>query len=363
MEEYFYDELKDSPRPHYPFPDLVSPHMDDLVEEYYEWIDIDCQFESEKAREAHKRHRLTDIAARGFPWLTLEELRPVARFTAILAILDDYMDYRGRDELNKVKEEVSALLSGQNGSEPGPGFYRQMYMVRRDALTCGMPRHLYQQFVDSILSLMTGYGDEKQHNTAGRPPPWPVFQEIRRQTSGGVCYAKYMSMQKNYRLLPDRVLLHPMVLRMHDLVGSLIGYHNDFISLPKELSRKGDVINLIITVQHEFGLSLKEACRRALEIHDRDLEEFIRLQSNLPDFGEWQRTAQEYVTDLGIMVQGVYSWHTKNSGRYVPGAYVEPEHESSYSYPQTEDTISRPAVGSCPPYRNDLVEQSAADRL
>ncbi|KAH7142173.1 isoprenoid synthase domain-containing protein [Dactylonectria macrodidyma] len=327
IEEHFYNELKDSPRPHYPFPDFVSPHMEELVAEYCQWIDVDCQFESEKARERHKRHRLSDLAARGFPWLTLEELRPVARFTAFFAILDDFMDRSSSGELQDVTRKVAALLTGQDDTEPGPGLFHQFYLIRQDAVTCGLPEHLYQQFVDSILALMEGYGEEKQYNAAGKPPPFPIFQSIRQKSSGGVCFAKYVCMQKNYRLLPDEVLLHPNILRMHELSGSLIGYHNDFISLPKELARKGDVVNLIITVQHESGLSLLDACREALRIHDADLDEFIQLQNSLPDFGPWQPAAQEYARDLGIMVQGVYSWHTKSSGRYVPGAYVEPEHK------------------------------------
>lgn len=325
-EEQLYAELKSFPRPKYEFPDQVSPLMEALAAEYNEWIDVDCPFESSEAREAHKRHRLTDIAARAFPWLTLAELRPIALFTAFLAILDDFMDRSGRDELQEVRDRMCALLTGVDDDEPEPGFYHQMYMIRQDALVCEMPPHLYQGFFDSILTLMTGFGDEKRYNAANRPAPFAAFESIRRQTSGGLPFARYLCMQKEYRRLPARVLGHATILRMHDLASTLIGYHNDFISLPKELACQGDVVNLVLTVQHELGLSLKEAYWKALEIHDAHLAEFVELQNNLLDFGEWQSAAQEYATDLGIMVQGVYSWHVKNTGRYSPGAYVEPEH-------------------------------------
>lgn len=63
-------------------------------------------------------------------------------------------------------------------------------------------------------------------------------------------------------------------------------------------------------------------------MNDNDLAEFIVLQNNLPAFREWQSMTQDYLADLGIMVQAVYSWHINNSGRYTPGAYVEPEHNS-----------------------------------
>lgn len=328
-EERLYNELRETPLPHYPFPDLVSPEIENLVHEYYEWIDSDCSFESIKAREAHKCHRLTDIAARAFPRMTLAELRPVARFTAFFAIIDDFLDKAGRDELESVMRRVTDILLGQEDGRPEPGFYHQVYMIRQDVLSCGIPLELYGHFVDSISSLMVAYGDEKRFNTACKPPPLPVYQDIRRQTSGGVCYAKYLCLQEKYRSLPSLVLLHPIIIRMHDICGSLIGYHNDFVSLPKELARGGDVMNLVMAVEVEFGLNITDACRKALEIHDAHLCEFQYLQANLPCFGQWQQLVMDYVDDLGIMIQGVYSWHVKSTGRYVPGAYVEPEYTAT----------------------------------
>jgi hypothetical protein len=72
---------------------------------------------------------------------------------------------------------------------------------------------------------------------------------------------------------------------MHDFVESSIGYHNHFISLPKELQRKGDVINLVLVVQAATGLPLPEVYLKALETHDSGLAGFIGLQNNLPRFG------------------------------------------------------------------------------
>jgi hypothetical protein len=38
--------------------------------------------------------------------------------------------------------------------------------------------------------------------------------------------------------------------------------------------------------------------------------------------------AYDYVQDLGIMVAGVYAWHTNDTTRYVNGGYVEGEYVS-----------------------------------
>jgi hypothetical protein len=324
-EEAFYSELEDYPRPQYPFPDLTSPHAEELTSECDGWIDEDCPFASPTARASFKKHRFTDIAARAFPGFTLEELRPIARFSAFFAMIDDYLDHASQDQVGEVRDRVTALLIKQNQKKPEPGFYHQVYVMREEVIACDIPMRVYKEFVNAIISLMDGYADEKRYNAADAPPPLDTYQSIRRQTSGGLPYAKYLAFRGRYRSLPSEVLEHPTILRMHDLMSSLIGYHNDFISLPKELQRRGDVINLVLVVKAASGLCLREAYMEALEIHDLHVAEFVRLQNALPCFGTWQPVAEDYVIDLGIMIQGVYSWHVKNTGRYLPGAYVEPE--------------------------------------
>lgn len=236
------------------------------------------------------------------------------------------MDHSSKNEFSILKERISTLLNGKDDKEPAPGFYYQVYMIRQDALACAMPSSLYQHYVDAILDTITASGDEKRYNAPSIPPPFSVYKPLRRITTGGMPFAKYLCMQKNYRSLPEEILCHPAIIYLQDLASTLVGYHNDIVSLPKELGRKGDVLNIIMTLQHEFGLNLKDAYAKSMEIHDTDLAEFISLQNSLPDFGEkWQLMAQEYVTDIGVMLQGIYSWHVKGSGRYVPDAYVEPE--------------------------------------
>ncbi|KAF3282722.1 hypothetical protein TWF970_001464 [Orbilia oligospora] len=222
--------------------------------------------------------------------MTIEQLRPIARFTLLLAIIGDFMDTSSQEEIEAATQTVSALFTGLEDVEPPPSFYRQMYLIRQEAITCGMPAHMYEEFISSILDLITGYGEEKEHIAKSTPPSMEVYRDIRRQTSGGICYA------------------------------------SDFISLPKELARGGDVMNLVTVVQNESQLSLEEARARALEIHNESLDELIRLQNTLPDFGEWQNIAREYADDMGVLVQGIYSWHIQSSSRYVAGAHAEPEH-------------------------------------
>ncbi len=325
-----YAELEHLPRPAYPWPDYIHPLYRELREEYYAWIDRDYAFQSEAAREKHKQHHLTDIAARGLPFLkTIEELRTIANFAANGAMMDDYFDRCSRREMLELVKQITGILLGDIKSEPQDnGFMRQWWVLRQNAVQCAMPDHIYQGFVDAVVQVFNGYAEEKVYYTANVSPPLVVYTVIREATSGGVPFGKYVCLQKDHRQLPAAILDHPHIQRMIVTCAMMIGIHNDFISLPKELSRNGDTMNIVKVIQQEQRVSLREAYIMALEHHDNYLKEFLTLQQHLPKFeAGWQDKVMAYTNDLGIMVAGVYAWHTHDTARYVPGGYVEGEYK------------------------------------
>jgi len=331
-EEQFYAGLLSLPKPQYPFPDFIHPDFRQQREEYYAWIDREYTFHSKEAREKHKRHHLTDIAARGCPFLKgIEELRPLASYAANGAMMDDYWDQCTRNEMYEIGNRLTALLTGDDPHEPGPdenGIFHQFWVLRQDALKCGIPERLYKKFTAAIHRVFIGYAEERVYYRANIIPPLAVYWIIREDTSGVLPFCRYAALQKDYRQLPDEVLEHPHILRLHTLCSWMIGIHNDIISLPKELHREEDTMNLVKVLQHERCLSLKEAYMTALEFHDSFLKEFMLLHEHLPPFGDLQDTVYNYVQDLGILVAGVYAWHTNDTSRYVNGGYVEGEYLS-----------------------------------
>ena len=329
-EDQFYAGLQHLPRPRYPFPDYMHPDFQQQREEYYDWIDREYTFHSKAAREKHKQHNLADIASRGCPFLrTLAELRPLANYTANGAMMDDYWDRCSRNEMHSITNRIMSLLSGEDIIEPADnGIFHQFWILRQQAKACDMPERLYGKYIKAIHNVLHGYTEERVYYRANVPPPLPVYLVIRLHTSGALPFCKYAAMQKNYRELPDSILEHPHILRLHDLCSLMIGMHNDFISLPKEIHRDGDTMNLVKVIQHERNIPIHEAYMEALRLHDSYLEEFMLLDQHLPPFGILQDTVHNYVQDLGIMVAGVYAWHTNDVSRYVKGGYVDGEYTS-----------------------------------
>lgn len=322
----YFELLKTFPRLEYPFPRVPSPILERLREDARQWLETDLSFLSETTREKYERHKLTDIGGLGFPYMnTYEEALAPARYTVWGALIDDYYDHCDFAEMNKVRVRMVEILNGDRPGREDNGFFRQIAATREELLSFGMPPKWYDRMVKSLNDYIRGMQDEKYYIANQKFPPLAYFLSVREQTGGALPYCQFACLQKNYRELPDDFLEHPYVLRLHSLASRMIPWHNDFVSLPKELSRDGDVFNLILVIQQEYNLSLEEAYREALRFHDADLAEFLTLQAHLPFFGEYQDLANDYVTSLGVMVQGIYTWHVVDNGRYVPGAYNEPE--------------------------------------
>lgn len=326
-EEQLYEKFSTFPRPHYPFPNMTSPAIEELAQEYFGWIDADYQFHSPEARAQHKSHRLSDFAALTMPHLSLAELRPLARFASTGAMMDDYYDRTDMNDWDQIRARILALLTGENDHEPGPGIEHQFFMLRRDAQAIDMPSPLYQHYVAALDDVLVGYRDEKRWVAANQAPPFPVYLYIREPTSGVIPFAYYVALQKDFRELPNDVLEHSVMRRLRLLCARMVGIHNDLISLPKELARDGDVINIVMSLQRDHGLPLEHAYAKSLAVHDSYLDQFQLLHDHLPDFGPWQTLAEDYVLHLGVMVQGLLTYHLTTT-RYQPGSYVEPEYLS-----------------------------------
>lgn len=327
-DEEFYADLLQLPKPQYPFPDFIHRDFEQLRQEYYNWIDTEYIIHSKEAREKHKKHHLSDIAARGCPFLqSIDELLPLANYTANGAMMDDYFDRCSYEKMNSMMNSTYALLTGDDPNEPKEnGILHLFWVLRQDALKFEFPKHLYQRFINSIRDTIKGFAEEKVYYKNNSIPPLAVYLLNREGTSGVLPYCDYVAMQKDYRQLPDEIFDHLYIRRYRTLCCLIIAIHNDIISLPKELHREGDTLNLVKVLQQEYGISIQEAYTKTLELHNDYLNEFLLLQDHLPPFGGWDNMVSDYIQDLGIMISGIYAWHTNDTGRYVNGGYVEGEY-------------------------------------
>ncbi|QJB30152.1 hypothetical protein HF329_02025 [Chitinophaga oryzae] len=129
-------------------------------------------------------------------------------------------------------------------------------------------------------------------------------------------------------IVPDHISAHPFIRRLKMLMCRIIAIQNDFASIEKELAIDTEVLNIILVIRHQYKVSIEEACKEAMRIHDEYVNEFVELQQHLPDFGVHQKDMERFVHYMALMISGLEAWYHKGrSTRYkTPGAYPAPEY-------------------------------------
>jgi Terpene synthase family 2, C-terminal metal binding len=341
----YFEVLKNMPLPAYPFPHHPSPFEDRIVEDLNTWLDNDYDFLTEEARNQYKRHDFGFATARSFPYLTkYEYLLPITRYTAWGTIFDDYFEYFSFDEKDKLRKQVVSVLRSGHAPRGQEALHLVPLITMRDELLAlELPAWWFDRFVESLNWFIRGIQDEDHYKANKQIPSLEHLKLIREYSIGMYPWIELVALEQDCAVLPCSVLEHPVIRHLKKLVANLVAYQNDFVSLPKELTRgDGEVMNLVLAVQRERNTELKQAYMLALDIHNADLNAFLTLQSNLPNFGKHQRDVEQFVRYLAQLVKGCADWEGKAAFRYSRGGYVEP--------PRFEQTETRLLVrpNCCP---------------
>lgn len=316
------------PIPSYPFADLLSPHAARLQADVDAWIDTDYAFLSAAARARYKRMSIAYVTARCISGTEdYSHLVPVNRFMFWATVFDDYYEFCTADELKYLMGRIVTIMNGGSLLSTENGIFRQAQLMTGE-LQALMPPGWIDGMIRDICLYIDGMIREIPYKVAKQIPPLEAFLSIRELSIG--VYPFVYLMQTNHRFIfPEQISRHPVLCRLVQLTSRLSAWLNDFMSFPKEVGRESEVMNLVLVVQREYGLTLEAAYTEALRLHDAEVAEFMSLAASLPDFGGYQAAVVAYVRLLGAMVQGQLSWYLNDTVRYAPGGYAEPEYSGT----------------------------------
>lgn len=311
---------------HYPFPDLISPHIDRLAKAYIEMIDTGCAFLSDSAREKYKRMRLDLTTARMFPMpVDYERIRPCMIMMLWITVFDDYYEFCSYKELDELRERALTVLTGTEQSPADP--LDRLIATMRDEFRAFMPSDWMARFSKVFNEFMLyGMLEEVAFKEVHTPPPLSLFLVFREYCIGMRPFIPFADVQMDF-VLPQRIDEHPLILRFRTLTSRIIAWQNDLRSWPKELGRKTEVINTIFVLERERKCTFEEANEEVFRMHNDAIAEFMELAATLPDFGPYHDKVKEYVYLLGVMIQGLNTWYD-DTARYLHEAkgYPEPEY-------------------------------------
>jgi Terpene synthase family 2, C-terminal metal binding len=308
----------------YPFPSLVSPFVEAMQQHTdTEWIDGELRdFVPGSVAEMYKRTRTAYMTAYWYPTATWDRMFPLCRLYLWSLYNDDICEQASADDLQRIRAASIAILRGQDRAATAGILLGDQLEKLRNELLQFIPEESVERFAAGLDRYFAGVQLEITYRDAHRFPTLADYLACREHSVMGHPFIDVIEVDSQVTL-PACVHEHPAVQRLKSLAVRIIAWFNDFQSLAKDDVTQQDYYNLIKVVEHEFGMSRDEAFERAMSIHNSELDEFVRLQATLPDFGEWHDATADYIHRMSFMISG---WRTIDSitERYRPYGHPEP---------------------------------------
>lgn len=304
------------PQGNYPYPDLINPNTEAMGEDQLRWIDTDYTYLTETQQQKYKNMKLHACLARMLPHVSLERITPCHRFILFQSVFDDQLEYKTKEEVNQVRARLVDIYRGANPTREENGLFRQAAIIREE-FRAFMPDIWMERFADAFHRI-TRYGvaDEASYKARKIAPPLTYYL-VNREYSVLMYPYLYMIDVETGFVFPEDLDKHPVIQRLKTLASRIIGWQNDIHGLAKDLRLETETLNLVIVLQQEYNLSLKDALIETMRIHDADLAEFISWEKVLPDFDDYQPQVQRLVLGLGTQMQGINSFYINDTTRYL----------------------------------------------
>jgi len=282
-------------------------------------------FRTEAQFERFKAAKFAWLTGRVHPDASFESIFIVAAYMSWLFMVDDLYD---EAELGRYPERLKAqhheLIERMKHPRPLRGDESPVVAGLADIWERmrlrGSPRWA-ERFIQTFEGYAYACQWEAENRANKRVPPLAEYMEFRRHTSALYVFFSLIELVEQVTLTPEILeYVHALEVRADDGVS----WVNDMLSLNKEV-RAGDVHNLVIVLQHEYGLSPQGAMDHAARLYNARMREYVELERGLPSYGlETDVALQRYLKGLRCWVRGNLDW-SYESGRYGQALRVHAE--------------------------------------
>jgi hypothetical protein len=301
-----------------PFQPALSPYVETVQAQINQWMKDHQYLKTERAFKRFNAGKFAWTTGRAHPNASCEDILLVATYMSWLFMLDDLCDEEalGKDPIG-LKELHEQLLDRMRNPRPvSPDDSPVMVgLVEVWAEMCAQASPQWvERFIATVEDYATGCIWEAYNRADEIVPSIIEYTEMRRKTSALYIFFDLIELAEHIDL-PAEVLEHEHIRNLKLLANDGVAWFNDIVSLEKEI-KAGDVHNLVLVMQHEYGVSLQEAVDRASGLFNAMVEAYIELEQDTPSFGaEIDPLVQRYLAGLRYWVRGNIDW-SYETGRY-----------------------------------------------
>lgn len=318
-----------------PFPVDPGRHAREAQRRHVGWADRHGVFRSEGERRRFAAMDMGSLAGLLYPEASgAEDAQLVADWCAWLLLRDDRWDStedpreweclaaRDRAYLGLMRRAPGRPSSIAHAEGERDGLYRALAdlcaRLREHASREGLPDPVDRRLVALMKGFFFASIRETAYQRRGECPTLPDYVKMRSVT-GGLDILTFVLAALDGIRLPRTLLEASTVRRLTASSHNVCCWHNDLVSLNKELAA-GEVHNLILVLlgDSEGGCgSLEEAVEAAARMIREEIATFVGLEREIrAKHGTSTRAASWYAAMLRDRVGGVIAWHEACAARY-----------------------------------------------
>lgn len=323
------------PIPKYPWPYIESPLVFAFNEIEKQWIEEDYAFMGPESVRKYIKQNIVKVSPFMSPTTTNPDLLlPVCRFLLYETYFDDYVEIMPLEEVIELRDRAFQVMTGDSVRPDEIGMFRQMEQARKEWIANGMPQFWINRMAKSFWEFVTyGIMEETHFKLTQTYPTLARYLLIRSRSIGQLAYVDMIDPAIG-SALPDPIHQHPAIQRVLFLQSIIIGIQNDFASIRKEMATENENFNIILLFHHTHHLSFEEALAEAMRIHDEFVVELEEISQCMPDFGTYQKEAENYVYHTKLMVTCLNEWYyTSGTKRYTPHGFATPKYGTTGEKP------------------------------
>ena len=298
-----------------PFVPELHPHMEEIEQQAMSrWAGYLGMYMRHPVFQKLRRSHFPQLLGRCHPTAEQERMCAALDFLIWNFAWDDHVDV-GSVPAAWVRQQCEVALGVLQGTQPSHDAPPLLCLLAgiRERMVERMPDEWMERFIAACLAYFQGTIWEAEVRASRTCLSVDSYIQLRRLSVGTYMVFVQVEAVEGF-LLPREVLEHPALLKLVEIATDVIAWANDLFSLAQDIQDDFHP-NLVFSLQQERKLGLQEAIDVAVGMHDSALHQFLELEEQLPDFGEYDARVRGLVTGMRRWIRANVDWSIQ-TGRY-----------------------------------------------
>lgn len=264
------------------------------------------------------------IAKYVYSYASLDRLVASSSWLNFLFLIDDQFDENpelGRDRA-RVRRLIVAILDLLEDGTPIPDhpvLTRVTHDLRDSFARLASPTWMEQLFASTEDYLLRGVanGMRAWRWRRGNHHSLDSYMSMRDMDSGVYTCIDVVELAAGVDL-PQPLRDDKRIQALRQLCARHVAFVNDIMSYDKEIRAHDNPPNLLHLLMTSEHLSFNEAAAQAVDIVNRDLQDFLRIETALSGWGTHKDVLDPYINGMHQWMRGNIDWSLKSQRYSTP---------------------------------------------